>query len=115
MGVQPDVPNCRLDHLYTYSVMAIALAAVALVPHHHFHRFFSQIRDARIETLEEEAALTEEETERGMMRRILILLEKGDAEKLSPWLLDVKVVVELVLVAFMHVALVEILTLILHF
>ena len=48
------------------------------------------------------------------MRRLLILFERDRTEKMKTWLLDVKILGEVLIVALMQVILVEVLITIMH-
>ena len=52
--------------------------------------------------------------DKSILRKILLLLEKGEAERVKTWLLDVKIVGEILVVAAIHVGLVELLTTVMH-
>lgn len=97
-----------------YTSIAIVLVSAVLLPHYFFHRLFSNVKEDRLEELEKEITQTSADTDKGILRRILLLFEKGEVEKLETWLLDVEVLGEVIVVAFMRVILVEALTFLLH-
>lgn len=47
-------------------------------------------------------------------RRILLLLEEARIQRKKTWLIDIVTIVEILIVALMHVLLVEILTMLFH-
>jgi hypothetical protein len=97
-----------------YTSIAIVLVSAVLLPHYFFHELFSNAKDCRLEELGKKISQAPPETEKGVLGRILLLLEKGELERLSTWLLDVKTVGEVLVVALMHVILVEALTILIH-
>jgi len=97
-----------------YTSIAIVLVSAVLLPHYFFHELFPNAKDCRLEELGSKISQAPPETEKGILGRILLLLEKGELERLSTWLLDVKIVGEVLVVALMHVILVEALTMLIR-
>jgi hypothetical protein len=97
-----------------YAGIAAVLVSAVLLPHYFFHELFSDVRHARIDWLDRQISETSRETEKGLLRNILLMLEKGQAGSLKTWLLDVRILAELLAVALVHVILVESVTMLVH-
>lgn len=97
-----------------YTSIAIVLVSAVLLPHVFFQKLFSNAKDSRLDELGKEISQTSRDTDKSILRRILLLLEKGEVERFEIWLLDVKVVGEVLVAALMHVILVEVLTVLIH-
>jgi len=97
-----------------YTGVAIVLVSTVLSPHLFFHKLFSNLKESRIEDLQRELSQTSTATNRGLSRRILLLLEKNEAEKLKTWLIDIKILGEILGVTMLHVILVEAITTLIH-
>jgi hypothetical protein len=97
-----------------YTGITIVLVAVVLLPHLLFHRLFSRNKQVLLGDIEEEVRRSRTEGRKNTLKRVLLLLEKGETEKLKTWLLDVKTYAEIVFVLLLHVGLVELLSVVLH-
>ena len=98
-----------------YTGTAIVLIAAILLPHYYFHRFFANIKKTVLYDLGKELQKYSMKDDVNINKRILILLEKGEADRLKTWLVDVKTIGEILVVAVMHVLVVEALTALIHF
>jgi len=99
---------------FPYTSMAVILVPTILFPHHFFHRFFYRIREKRLREFRSELVKIQNLKKNDKMSEILLLLRKGEVEKMKTWLLDVKILGEVIAVALMHVILIEVLTTIIH-
>lgn len=93
---------------------AIVLLSAILLPHLHFNRLFSKLKKDRLRKLQEKLSQTPERRMGDVVRRMYLLLQKGEVEKMKTWLVDVKMLGEILIVALMHVILIEALTTIIH-
>ena len=97
-----------------YTGIAIVLVSAVLLPHHFFHKLFSNMKHSVLEGLQKELSQSTTEKDKNILKRILLLLEKGEIEKLKAWLLDVKTLGEIVVVVLLHVGLVEVISVLIH-
>jgi len=97
-----------------YAGIAIVLVSAILLPHYFFHELFSDTKDGLLRDYQRRITQLSLRENEGISQRILLLLEKGEAEKLKTWLLDVNIVGEILVVALMHVIVVEVLTTLIH-
>jgi hypothetical protein len=93
-----------------YTGIAIVLVAAVLLPHIFFHRFFSNVKQSLLDDFQRDISVAPVQNQENILHKILLLLEKGEVEKLKTWLLDVKTAGEILLAALMHIGLVEILS-----
>lgn len=93
----------------------IVLLSAVLFPHYYFHKLFSETKKNHLRHFREEISkVSSLGGLENLVRRINLLLDKGEVEKMKTWLIDVKVLGEILIVALMHVILVEALTTIVH-
>ncbi|MFX0097016.1 MAG: hypothetical protein ACFE7E_04565 [Candidatus Hodarchaeota archaeon] len=104
-----DVPP-----LLSYSAGAIIVVPTMVFPHYYFHRFFSEMKRNQHEEVRNELSKVSAKTEKETFHRILLLLEEGRIARKKAWLIDVETLGEILIVALMHVLLVEILAALLH-
>jgi hypothetical protein len=97
-----------------YAGIAAVLVSAVLLPHYFFHELFSKVKQTRIDGLDRQITETSKETEKGLLRGILLMLEKEQTRSLKTWLLDVRILGEVLAVALIHVILVESVTLLVH-
>ncbi len=92
-----------------YASIVIILVPTFVFPHYYFHKLFHKLKEDRLKEFRElsKAPVIREEDK---INKILLFLEKREVEKADTWLFDPKVLVEVLVVALMHVILVEILT-----
>lgn len=93
-----------------YTGTAIVLVSAILLPHYYFHRLFSNEKKTVLDDFRMKLHKYSMKDDEDINKRILLLLEKGEAEKLKTWLVDVEIVGEILVVALMHVLVVEVLT-----
>ncbi|MGB6680623.1 MAG: hypothetical protein WBF08_04780 [Candidatus Bathyarchaeia archaeon] len=100
---------------FTYAAIAIVLIPTVLLPHYYFHKLFSNVKKSQIDVYRRELFEVSAQREKDIPRRTLLLLEVLNSEQMKTWLIDVKTLGEILLVALMHVSFVEVLaTLINH-
>lgn len=99
---------------FPYTSMAIILVPTILFPHYFFHKLFSRIKQRRLKELQKKLKKIENSEKNDKISEILLLLRKNEVEKMKTWLLDVKILGEVIIVALMHVILIEALTTIMH-
>jgi len=97
-----------------YASIAIVLVSAVLLPHYFFHRLFSKAKNDRLDEYETKISQISKTTHESISKRILLLLEREEVEKLKTWLIDVKILGEILIVALIHVTLVEIIARIIH-
>ncbi len=95
------------------SLIALIIAAIIL-PHYFFHKLFSRIKNMRVKDFQSKVSQISIDDDKNISKRILLLLEKGEVEKLKTWLMDIKVLGEVLVVALLHVVLLEVLTALAH-
>ncbi len=110
--IQTGTPDWGL--LPTDASIVILLASTIVFPHYYFHSLFSRTKDSILVDFQRELSQTPSETDKDISKRILLLLEKGEAEKLETWLIDVKVLGEILVVVLMEMILAEALTTFIH-
>jgi hypothetical protein len=93
-----------------YTGIAIVLVSAILLPHYFFHRLFSDAKEDLIEGFQEKISNISTNEEKDVSMKILLLIEKGEVEKLKTWLIDMKFFIEALAVATVHVVTVEVLT-----
>jgi hypothetical protein len=100
--------------LFPYASMAVILIPTILFPHYFFHKLFSITKQKRIKELQKKLSKIKDSEKNDKISEILLLLKKSEVEKMKTWLLDVKILGEVIIVALMHVILIEVLTTIVH-
>ena len=114
-GATPDPSvEAHWSNYVPYFNVTIILVSVVLFPHYYFHKLFSRAKSGLLKDLRRELLKISTQRENEKISKILLLLEKGDVEKMKTWLIDVKVLGEVLIVALMHVFLVEALTIFMH-
>lgn len=93
-----------------YTSIVIVLVSAILLPHYFFHRLFSDTKENLYTDLQEKISEVTTKEGNNISREILLLLEKGEIEKLKTWLIDVKFIGEILTVAIVHAIIVEVLT-----
>jgi len=102
------------SHFIPYTGIAIVFVSAVLFPHYFFHELFSNAKDRRLDELGKEITQTSLGDDKSILRKILLLFERGEVEKLETWLIDIKILGEVLVVALMHIILVEALTFLLR-
>jgi len=97
-----------------YTGVAIVLVSTIIFPHYRFHQLFSNARGSHLKDIRKKLSQISSVKFENAIRRILLLLEEARAEKKKTWLIDVKVLGEILIVASMHVILVEVVTIFIH-
>ena len=97
-----------------YTGITIVLVAAVLLPHIFFHRFFSNVKQSILNAYQRDISVAPAQNQENILHRILLLLEKGEIEKLKTWLLDIKTAGEILLAVMVHVGLVEVLGVFIH-
>ena len=97
-----------------YVPIVIVLIPTVVLPHYFFHKLFSNVKKNQIEVYRKKLLEVSTQREKDIPRRILLLLEEGKIERMKTWLIDVKTLGEILLVALMHVSFVEILTILIN-
>ncbi len=97
-----------------YISIAVILVPTILFPHYFFHKLFSRVKEKRLKELRREIIKIKNLKKKDKLNEILFFLRKGEVEKMKTWLLDVKILGEVIVVALMHVILIEALTTIMH-
>lgn len=99
----------------------IVLLSAVLFPHYYFHKLFSKIKEKRLNDLRREITKIQNLKKKDklneilcVLRKLILLFERGEVEKLKTWLIDIKILGEILVVALMHVILVKVLTTIVH-
>lgn len=114
--------------LFLNLALSLALTTlIFLVPHYMFHRMLEKARDEMLfralklrgdwgmTSLEKLGAnASDEHTTRKMLDLIFLAQYEGNLMNRSTWLVDLGAVTELLVVAFVHVILIEILSLFAH-
>ncbi|MFX0170232.1 MAG: hypothetical protein ACFE89_12900 [Candidatus Hodarchaeota archaeon] len=100
--------------IFPYSSILIMIIPTLVLPHYYFHHLFSHARSAQLDDVRQELLKIPIEEDQDSSRRILLLLEEARIERKRTWLIDIVTAVEILVVALMHVLLVEILTLVFH-
>jgi hypothetical protein len=116
LGILIWAPTLRgTSYIYApYFSMAVILIPTIVFPHYFFHKLFSRVKENRLRAFESDLVKLQNQKKDETMREILLLLRKGEVEKMKTWLFDVKILVEIIIVALMHVILIEVLTTIIH-
>lgn len=99
---------------FAYAAIAIVLIPTVLLPHYFFHKLFSNMKGSSLKEYRREISETAVQKEKDIPKRLLLLLEEGRIEKMKTWLIDVKTLGEILIIALMHVSLVEVLTTFMH-
>lgn len=99
---------------FPYTSMAVILVPTILFPHYFFHKLFSRTKQKHLKELQKKLSKIKNSKKNDKISEILLLLRKGEVEKMKTWLLDVKILGEVIIVALMHVILIEALTTIMH-
>ncbi|WP_455368069.1 hypothetical protein [[Eubacterium] cellulosolvens] len=97
-----------------YAAIAIVLIPTVLLPHYYFHELFSKMKENRLKDFRNELLKFSTRRKKDIPRRTLLLLEVLNAEQVKTWLIDVKTLGEILIIALMHVSLVEALATIMH-
>jgi hypothetical protein len=100
--------------IFPYSSILIVVIPTLVFPHYYFHVLFSRERAIQLTSIRQELMSAPIEMESDPSRRILLLLEEGRIERKKTWLIDIVTITEILIVALMHVLLVEILTMLVH-
>lgn len=101
--------------IFPYTSIALIIVPTLIFPHHYFHDLFSKIRSTQLRSIRQELLSVPINEEQHSSHRRLLLLEEARIERKKTWLIDIVTIVEILIVASMHVLLVEALTLFLHF
>ena len=93
----------------------IILLSAVLFPHYYFHKLFSESKKNYLNHFRVEISkISPSGGAEDLIRRINLLLDKGEVEKKKTWLIDIKILGEILIVALMHVILVEAVTTLIH-
>lgn len=79
-----------------------------------FWMILTSSRSTQLNSIRKELLSVSIDNEQKSSRRMLFLLEEARIERKKTWLIDIVTIVEILIVALMHVLLVEILTLFFH-
>lgn len=97
-----------------YTGVTIVLVSTIIFPHYRFHQLFSNARESHLKDIRRQLSQISSRKVEDAIKRIILLLEEARAEKKKTWLIDVKVLGEILIVALMHVILVEAVTTFIH-
>lgn len=100
--------------IIAYASITLILIPTILFPHYFFHKLFSRMRSSRLKGFRRELLKIHGKGEKDSIRKIRLLLEKWEMERMKTWLIDVKVLGEILVIALMHVILIEVLTTFIH-
>ncbi len=101
-------------NIFAYTSILVIVVPTLVFPHYYFHLLFSRTRTTQLNSIREELMSTPIDQEGDPSGRILLLLEEARIDRKKIWLIDIVTIVEILVVALMHVLLVEILTMLLH-
>jgi hypothetical protein len=99
---------------FPYASMIIILVPTILFPHYFFYKLFSRTKQRCLKELQKKITKIENSEKNDKISEILLLLRKNEVEKMKTWLFDMKILGEVIIVALMHVILIEALTTIMH-
>jgi len=97
-----------------YAVIAIVLIPTVLLPHYYFHKLFSKVKKSRLKDFRSELLKFSTRGKKDIPRRTLLLLEVLNIEQMKTLLIDVRTLVEILIVVVMHVSLVEVVATLIH-
>jgi hypothetical protein len=100
--------------IFLYGSILLIVVPTLVFPHYYFHVLFSRARSAQLSSVRQELLSEPIDQEQLSSRRMLLLLEEARIERKKTWLVDIVTIVEILIVALMHVLLVEILTMLFH-
>jgi hypothetical protein len=100
--------------VFLYGSILLVVVPTLVFPHYYFHVLFSRARSSQLSSIRQELLSSPIEKEQPSSRRMLLLLEEARIERKKTWLIDIVTIVEILIVALMHVLLVEILTVLFH-
>ncbi len=100
--------------IFLYGSILLIVLPTLVFPHYYFHVLFSRTRTTQLNNIRQKLISGPIDQEQEPSRRMLLLLEEARIERKKTWLIDIVTIVEILIVALMHVLLVEILTIILH-
>ena len=102
---------CNVLPAYTPVVaVMIVLIPTAVLPHLCFHNLLKSLKRSLISKYEDEIKKLNESSQSEMIKKLLFFHKMERVERISPWLIDVGVVVEVLVVGIMHVTFVELIT-----
>jgi hypothetical protein len=99
---------------FAYAVIAIVLIPTVLLPHYYFHKLFSKVKENRLKDFRNELLKFSTRRKKDIPRRTLLLLEALNTEQMKTMLIDVRTLAEILIVALMHVSLVEVVATLIH-
>ncbi|MCW4031941.1 MAG: hypothetical protein NWF08_00930 [Candidatus Bathyarchaeota archaeon] len=97
-----------------YVAIVIVLIPTVLLPHYYFHKLFSKVKENRLKDFRNELLKFSTRRKKDIPRRTLLLLEALNTEQMKTMLIDVRTLVEILIVALMHVSLVEVVATLIH-
>ena len=100
--------------VFLYGSILLIVVPTLIFPHYFFHVLFSRARSTQLSSVRQELLSESIDQEQLLSRRMLLLLEEARIERKKTWLIDIVTIVEILIVALMHVLLVEILTMLFH-
>ena len=100
--------------VFLYGSILLIVVPTLMFPHYYFHVLFSRGRSTQLSNIRQELLSVPIDKEQQSSRRMLLLLEEARIERKKTWLIDIVTIVEILIVALMHVLLVEILTMLFH-
>ncbi len=100
--------------IFPYSSILLVVIPTLVFPHYYFHGLFSKERAIQLSSIRQKLMSIPSDRESDLSRRILLLLEEGRIERKKTWLIDIVTITEILIVALMHVLLVELLTMFVH-
>jgi hypothetical protein len=111
--VSPGNQWVTISEYAPYIGVTLLLVAI-LCPHYFFHRILYGVKETRVHNLQEKLSGIKGQKLEDNVKRMLLMFEEEKVERMETWLIDFEVVGEVLIVALMHVILVEILTHIIH-
>ncbi|MFW9799897.1 MAG: hypothetical protein ACFFD9_05640 [Candidatus Thorarchaeota archaeon] len=100
--------------IFSYGSILVIVVPTLIFPHYYFHVLFSQARRTQLVDVRQQLLDASIDWKKETLRRVLLLLEEARIERKKTWLIDVVTMAEILIVALMHVLLVETITLLFH-
>ncbi len=100
--------------IFLYGSILLIVVPTLVFPHYYFHVLFSRARSTQLSRIRQELLSDLIDQEQKSSQRMLLLLEEARIERKKTWLIDIVTIVEILIVALMHVLLVELLTMFFH-
>lgn len=100
--------------VFLYGSIVLIVVPTLVFPHYYFQVLFSRARNSQLSSIRQELLSVPIDKDQQSSRRMLLLLEEARIERKKTWLIDIVTIVEILIVALMHVLLVELLTVFFH-